>query len=287
MQSLSLLGLYVGAGAVAGLASGLLGIGGGLVMVPVLLSGFALAGIAPEAIPALALGTSLSAVAVTCLVASRAHWRHGTLRLPPAAATVRMTAALVAGVVAGSALAAHLPRQAVLAGIALFQVTVAVLMLRRSAGAATVATGEGGADATARLAGSGAARFMALTGIVSASGGVGGATLMVPYFTHRGLAITHAAALSTFFGCVIGAIGAASYALLGHPPVPVPLAIGYVSLPAFACLALGSALLVPVGARLSRRLSKEVLTRAFCALLLVSGARVLMPLAAAAFTTAG
>lgn len=287
MDLISVYGIYVGVGAVAGLASGLLGIGGGLVMVPVLLAGFAIAGIAPDAIPALSLGTSLSVVTVTSLIGSREHWRLGNLREPFSPAALRMSAVLVAGVVAGSMVAARMPRTVLLTGIALLQIAVALTMLRRKPATAPADAKSTAAGTPAALGGPGTLPYMAFTGLVSATGGIGGATLLVPYFTHRGLAFQQAAAWSTFFGCAIGATGAASYALLGHPPSPVPMAIGYVSMPAFACLALGSALLVRVGAGLSRRLSKVALTRGFCAILFVSGAKGLLPVLGAALAVGG
>ena len=65
----------------------------------------------------------------------------------------------------------------------------------------------------------------------------------------------------------------------------IPMTVGYVSLPALASMAAGSYFLVRFGARLSKRVSKTVLTRGFCLFLAASGAKVLLPLALATVAT--
>jgi len=161
--------------------------------------------------------------------------------------------------------------------IGVFQILVAAWMgfrsPRPSAAAEADRDGEAAQD---RLPARGAGAFLFLTGGVSSIGGIGGATLMIPYFSGAGIAYPKAAALSTFFGCVVGGFGFVAYGLLAHPQDAVPMSIGYVSLPAFASLAAGSLLLVRFGARLSRRVPKALLTRGFCVFLLVSGGKLLL-----------
>jgi uncharacterized membrane protein YfcA len=276
--------VYLATGAAAGLMSGLFGIGGGLIMVPALLACFAVAGLPPAAVPALALGTSLTAICFTSALASREHFRIGNLKCPFSRRMLGLVGFLAAGVVAGAGISTHLPRNAVLLCIAVFEIGVAGWMLfmsfRPAAGAGRVdgATGLPQERLDTRWSGA----FLALTGAVSSIGGIGGATLMIPYFAKAGIEYPKAAALSTFFGSVIGGFGFFSYALLAHPATRIPMSIGYVSLPAFASMALGSYFLVRYGARLSTRLSKVALTRGFCCFLLASGGKVLVPLAVAA-----
>ncbi len=276
--------IYVVVGAAAGLMSGLFGIGGGLVMVPALLACFALAGMPAEHIPALALGTSLSVICLTSAMASREHWRIGNLVQPFSGPTLRLAAMLGLGVVAGAAVSTRLPKEVVLLWIAIFQVTVAICMARRTFRPAapsitSVAPARSDEPPQRQLNATQAGAFLVVTGAVSSIGGIGGATLMIPYFSRAGIDYPKAAALSTFFGCVIGAFGCLSYAFLARPTSAIPLAVGYVSLPAFASMALGSLLCVRHGARLSLRLSKATLTRGFCCFLLASGGQVLLPLA--------
>lgn len=288
MNILSLTLAYLATGAVAGLLSGLFGIGGGLVMVPVLLACFSLSGMPAEAAPALALGTSLTSICVSSAVASREHFLIGNLAEPFSARTLGYAGFLAAGVVAGGALCTHLSRQAVLVGIAVFQLAVAGWMFRgtlRPAATAPTAADES-RPPQARLKQAPARAFFALTGAVSSMGGIGGATLMIPYFSMQGIEYRKAAALSTFYGCFIGAFGFIAFGLLAHPAPALPMSIGFVSLPAFTSMAAGSLLLVRAGARLSKRLSKSTLTRAFCVFLVVSAVRILAPAWTAAFATA-
>lgn len=275
--------LYVAVGAAAGLLSGLFGIGGGLVMVPALLACFALAGMPAEYIPGLALGTSLSVICLTSAMASREHWRIGNLVQPFSGRTLRLAAMLGLGVVAGAAVSTRLPKEGVLLSIAVFQVAVAIYMARKTFRPAqpliaSIAPEGPYQPPQGKLHAGRASAFLLVTGAVSSIGGIGGATLMIPYFSGAGIDFPKAAALSTFFGCVIGAFGCLSYAFLAQTPSAIPLAVGYVSLPAFASMALGSLLCVRHGARLSTRLSKATLTRGFCCFLFASGGKVLLPL---------
>jgi uncharacterized membrane protein YfcA len=280
MNILSLTLAYLATGAVAGLLSGLFGIGGGLVMVPVLLACFSVSGAPVESIPALALGTSLTSICFASAMASREHFRIGNLAEPFSPRTLGFAAYLAGGVVAGAGLCTHLPRQTVLVCIALFQLAVAAWMFRgtlqpaapRQAPTADVRPAQALLNAVPARA------FFALTGAVSSIGGIGGATLMIPYFSLQGIEYRQAAALSTFFGCVIGAFGFIAYGLLAHPSPALPMSIGFVSLPAFAGMAMGSLFLARAGARLSQRLSRLTLTRGFCVFLVVSAARLLLSL---------
>jgi hypothetical protein len=280
---------YVVTGAAAGLMSGLFGIGGGLVMVPALLVCFAVAGVPADSIPALALGTSLTAICFASALASREHVRIGNLARPFSARMLLMAVFLALGVMAGADISTHLARDRVLVCIAAFQLVVAAWMffgsLQRAprSGSAVDADVEGVAQA--RLRPFSASAFLALTGVVSSIGGIGGATLMIPFFSHVGIEYRKAAALSTFFGCVIGAFGFVSFGILAHPRAALPMTVGYVSLPALASMVAGSYFLVRFGARLSKRLSKTVLTRGFCLFLVASGAKVLLPLALATLAT--
>ncbi len=271
--------VYVVTGAAAGLMSGVFGIGGGLVMVPALLACFALAGVPAESIPAMALGTSLTAVCFASVVASREHHRNGNLEQPFSPRMLKLALLLAVGVMAGALVSTRLPKDHLLLAIAVFQVTVGSWMwftTLRPAASVSMAPGDVAVDGLrSRWTGT----FLLLTGGISSIGGIGGATLMIPYFSQTGMAYPKAAALSTFFGSVIGGFGFVAYALLAHPAVDVPLSIGYVSLPAFAAMAAGSFFMVRLGVRLSRRLSKSMLTRGFCCFLFLSGGTALLPFA--------
>lgn len=277
MQPFTLSLIYVATGAFAGLCSGLFGIGGGLVMVPALMACFAVSGIPADLIPPLALGTSLSAIAFTSLVASREHVKLGNLKNPFGGTMLVLACFLGVGVWLGTAFSTKMPRMSVLMALGVFQWLVAAWMLRGSfvvkknvdeSSGPSVPAQEGLRKTSSRL-------FMLATGVVSAIGGIGGATLMIPYFTKQKIEYRKAAALSTCLGCVIGGVGFITYGLMSKPAQALPLSFGYVSLPALACMAMGSMYLVKIGARLSQKVPAKILTRVFCVFLVVSGWKML------------
>ena len=183
---------------------------------------------------------------------------------------------LALGVVAGTLVSTRVPVQLLLVLLGVFQIAIAARLWRASSQPTRRPPREApDIVAQSRLRFPGAGSLLFATGGISSIGGVAGATLMTPYFTRAGIEYPQAAALSTFFGCVIGAAGFISYGLLAHPAQPVPMSIGYVSLPACASMAAGSLCLVRCGARLSRRLPKKMLTRGFCCFLVVSGLKPL------------
>lgn len=167
-----------------------------------------------------------------------------------------LAAWLVVGVLAGTLLSTRLPQRGALLAIAVFQIIVGCQMLRASFRPAPAASGLSKAQLQADLVPQQrlllqpqqARAFLLLTGMVSALGGIGGATLLVPYFKRAGIEYSQAAALSSGFGCVIGAAGCLSYALLGQADASIPMTLGSVNLPAFASLALGASLLWCAGA---------------------------------------
>ena len=277
MQDILTFAIYLAAGCGAGLLAGLFGIGGGLLMVPVLL--FTLSATVPAGVVGpMALGTSLTVIIVTSALASRQQFVLGRLREPFGRATLMLVACIAAGVLLGSQVSTRMAHAPLMACIAIFQVAVAAWMFCRSFDLGTKRPDDA-VPAQDRLGGRASRLFLLLTGTVSAIGGISGATLMVPYMRWKGITQSEATALATHLGCVIGMSGFISYGLLSKPALPVPWSIGYVSLPAFVAMALGSAALVRFGARLSSRLDPRLLTRCFSALLLITALKLLSSLA--------
>lgn len=281
MDTASIHLIYITTGALAGLTAGLLGIGGGLVMVPALLVCFALAGMPAEVIPALALGTSLANVCFASALASREQARLGQLSHPFSVRMLAFAACLALGMAAGASVTTRLPHEVLLWCLAIFQLAMGAWMLWGSCRRARVAppAAEDQQPAQDRLRPAATGAYLVLTGAVCSVSGIGGATLVIPYALAAGVDYRRAAALASFFGCMVGAAGFVSYGLLTRPAQPLPGCLGYVSVPAFISLALGSLLFVRMGARWSQRWSKQALTRAFSICLLASGFKALLPLA--------
>ncbi|MFO7857335.1 MAG: sulfite exporter TauE/SafE family protein [Ectothiorhodospiraceae bacterium] len=244
---------YLLAGAVAGLIAGLFGLGGGVVMVPVLLVVFAAQGLPEAVIMHMAVGSSLAVIVVTSLSSLRAHHRLGGVAWPVVA---RMAGGIAAGALAGAWLADTLSANALQNVFAVFLVAVAVKMGL----GLNPAPGSRPFPGTLLLAAAGA-----VIGALSALVGIGGGTLTVPFLSWAGMAMRRAVGTSAACGLPIAAAGAAGFMLTG-----------YVYWPAVGGLAAASVLVAPVGARLAHRLPGALLQRLFAALLLVVAARLLL-----------
>ena len=260
---LSLLAILAASGVIAGFAAGLLGVGGGIVTVPVLEFSLRFAGVPEEYRMHVAVATSLAAIIPTSISSARTHHARGAVdwELARRWATPMFIAAL-----AGSLLAARAPL-AVLAGVfgsvALLIALKMLLPLDHVRASDHVPRGAGGVA------------LAALIGAVSAVMGIGGGTLTVPTLNLCGYPIHRAVGTASFFGIIISIPGTAGY-LLAHPPVTLPWAtVGYVSLLGLAVIAPGSMLTASLGARVAHSLDRRRLAQAFGAFLLLVGLRML------------
>ena len=249
---------------VAGFAAGLLGVGGGIVTVPVLEYSLRFAGVPEEYRMHVAVATSLAAIIPTSISSARTHHARGAVDWELARRwAVPM---LHRRAFAGSLLAARAPL-AVLAGmfgsVALLIALKMLLPLDHLRAAQQVPRGAGGAA------------LAALIGGVSAVMGIGGGTLTVPTLNLCGYPIHRAVGTAAFFGIVISIPGTVGY-LLAQPPVALPWAtVGFVSLVGLAIIAPGSMLTAALGARVAHALSRRRLSQAFGVFLLLVGSRML------------
>lgn len=265
MESLlSYLFLYLGLGAVAGFLSGIFGIGGGLVIVPALLLAFPLVGIPEALVTHMAIGTSLATIIVTSLSSVRAHNKRGNVDWD---LTRRFVPWIVLGSLVGGYVADGLPARWLEAIFATFMLLVAVQMwlsLRP--------------NPDRRLPDSpGLALAGGAIGGLSAMLGIGGATLSVPFMRWCSVPIANAVGVAATLGFPIALSGTLSYLLhgWGHPQLP-EWSLGYIYLPAFFGIVVASTQCVRFGASLAVRLPASVLQRAFAALLVVLGLRLLL-----------
>jgi uncharacterized membrane protein YfcA len=264
-ELVAMIAVLLAAGLVAGVLAGLLGVGGGIVLVPVLEFAFGALGV-PDAIRMhLAVGTSLASIIPTALSSARAHRARGAIdhelarHWLPAIALGSAIGALIASGVRGAVLSA------VFGVVAL---TVAIRMM--------LGSGDGG-----RLLDVDPKHWKwmpvpALIGVVSAMMGIGGGTLSVPTLNALGLPVHRAVGTSAWFGLWIALPGAIGFALLGRGSVGLPpLSLGHVNLLALVVLLPATVLAAPAGAALAHRLSKRQLSVAFGLFLLVTGVRML------------
>lgn len=251
-------------GAASGFLAGLLGVGGGIVVVPGLLQVFVAAGVAPEHRLRLALGTSLAAICFTALSSLRAHHARGAVDW---GIVRRITPGIVAGTLAGTWVAAFLPERGLEIFYACFLAAVCVRML-----------GERRTEARRPLPGpTGLAAAGAGIGLLSGLVGIGGGSLSVPYLVRSGVVIHRAVGTSAAIGAPIAISGAAGYVVHGLGAQGLPgYSVGYVHLPALLGVALVSVCFAPIGAALAHRTSVRRLRRWFAAFLLVVAARMVL-----------
>src|SRR4051812_36525094 len=262
-ELLPLIGILAVSGVLAGFVAGLLGVGGGIVTVPVLEYTLRFAGVPEEYRMHIAVATSLAAIIPTSLSSARTHHARGAVDWELAK---RWGGPIVIGAIAGGIAASHAP-VAVLASVfgtvALLIALKMLLPLDHWRVSDHVPRGAGGWI------------IPTLIGGLSTMMGIGGGTLTVPTLGLCGYPIHRAVGTASFFGIFISIPGTIT-CLLANPPVALPWAtVGYVSLIGLAIIAPGSMLTATLGARVAHALSRRRLSQAFGVFLAVVGARML------------
>lgn len=253
--------VYLLVGAIAGVLAGLLGVGGGMIMVPALLWLLPLSGVDEAYLMQTALGTSLAAIVVTSFSSLRAHQRRGAIQWP----VVRWIApgvvlgALTAGTLAGFIASDHL--------VVLFAVFAAVVALRIVL-AKPIHVVRSPVKQAWPLWG------LAI-GTMSGLVGIGGGSLTVPLLLHYGFGITHAIASSAAVGFPIAIGGTIAYVAAGKEYSLVSGLAGFVYVPAVIGLSLSSWFTAPIGARLAHRWEPARLKKIFALFLVLVSARLL------------
>ena len=251
-------------GAVAGILSGLLGVGGGIVIVPVLFWVFTGLGLAPELGMKVAVATSLVTVAVTAYSSARAHHGRGSVDMAllrhwaPWMAAGALLGGILAGVVSGRAL------------LALFG-TIALLVAWNMARPKTRIL------APALPARRGIQPAMAgSVGVISAMMGIGSGTLGVPLMTAFCVPVHRAVGTAAALGLVIGVPAALAMIVAGLGVEGRPAAsLGYVNLVAVALILPLSVACAPLGARIAHALEPVWIKRAFAVFLCLTSIRML------------
>jgi uncharacterized membrane protein YfcA len=249
------------AGAAAGTTAGLLGIGGGVIIVPVLALVFSNEGVDPQILIKVAVGTSLATIMVTAVSSIWAHHRHGAVRW-------KLFRTMTPGVVAGSLIGAWLADQ-----IPALWLTVSFIVFLMGV-SLQMALGPLGAGRS--LPGPWALRGVStMVGTVSALMGIGGGALHVPYLSWCGVPVKQAIATAASIGLPLAVASTAGFILTGLDETTLPPhSLGYINLPAFAGVVGASILFAPLGARLAHRLPDKLLKRTFALFLFILALRM-------------
>lgn len=257
--------IYFLLGVVTGLFSGLLGIGGGIIVVPTLAYMFYRDHMPPTFIMHVAVGTSLAIMMLTTLRSLWSHLAHpGREEFLGIAKLLIPT--IIVGVVLGGVLADFLHPNLLKI---IFGAVVLLIALRLFfSNEKNIATKQLPASGWMRIAG-------LIMGMASGLLGIGGGTTVIPYLLYYQTAMRIAVRVSIVLGFVIAIIGATTYYFSGTQAVLPPHCWGYIYWPAWLGVSIGSVLFAPIGAELSYHLSSHILKRVFALLMLGIGIHML------------
>ena len=266
MLSAATVGGYLLIGTVSGFFAGLLGIGGGIILVPALLVAFGFAGFPQAVIFQVALGTSMATILFTALSSLRSHHQHGAVLW----AVVRnFTPGVLVGTALGTLIARHVSTPGLTAFFALFLIAVAIQL------------GLGLKPKPGRILPGRLGQAVAGTviGIVSALAAVGGGAMTVPFLTWCNVPIRNSIGTAAAVGFPIALGGTVGYIVNGWTAAALPAgSLGFVYLPALLWTVLAGMLTAPLGARAAHVLPAATLRRVFAALLLIVAWRMLASL---------
>lgn len=250
-------------GIIAGLMAGLLGVGGGIVIVPVLYHLFTLLGIDEAVRMHVAVGTSLATIIPTSIMSSRSHYHKGSL---DAAILKKLIPGVVVGVAIGAVLSGVFSGEVLTGVFAVIALLVALNMAFKQDGF-SVGNGLPGP------AGSGA--LGVFIGGISTLMGIGGGTLSVPILSALSVPMIKAVGTGAALGFVISLPGAAAFifngiGVEGRPP----LTLGYVNLIGFALIVPATMWMAPVGASIAHAINARRLKQLFALFLFLTSLRM-------------
>jgi len=254
---------YLLLGAVAGFFAGLLGVGGGAIMVPVLALMFSAQGFPEEHLMHLALGTSMAAIVFTSISSLRAHHQHGAVIWSIVRA---MAPGIVIGTVLAAQVAARVPTRPLAIFFAAFISYVAVQMIlnvkpkpSRQLPGPWGMFGVGGA-----------------IGGISALVAIGGGSLSVPFMTWCNVKMHNAIGTSAALGLPIALAGTVGYLISGYGATALPGgSLGFIYLPALAATVVTSMLVAPIGAKVAHSLPVATIKKVFAGVLVLLLAKML------------
>ena len=262
-MSAIMLGIYVLVGVITGLLGGLLGIGGGMIVVPALMMCFEYQGVHPDSIMHLAIGTSMASIVFTALSSSRAHHRRQAVLWN----VVRYVApGLLLGTFVGTWFASLVPGAALRV---FFVVFLAFVIWQILSDHKPKPSRQLPSKYWLSAMGTG-------IGLISSWVGIGGGSMSVPLLTWHNVPVKAAIGTSAALGLPIAVAGTAGYIVNGWYAAHRPEgSLGFVYVPALLAIAIPSVLLAPLGASWSHRLPGKLLHKIFAGFLIVVALRIL------------
>ncbi len=250
-------------GAVVGFLAGLLGIGGGIVAVPVLIYLLPSAGFEVDNVPHVAIATSLAAIILTSFSSATAHHKRGNI---PWSLFKFILPGLVLGAISAGFISQRFSATLLQQTFALFVIFMAIQMVfpfKVKESHKTLPAGVWLFTASLVIA------------IIAAMMGIGGGILLIPFLSWCGLKLREAIGFSSASGGVIALFGSASYVLAGWNISGLPeWTLGFVYLPALFGVVLTSVLMAPLGVKAACVWPTPVLKKIFALLLIIVGVKL-------------
>lgn len=263
MDNLTVILSLAGTGVFAGILAGMLGVGGGIVIVPVLFFLFQALGVSPESAMVIATATSLATIVPTSVSSIRAHHSKGNVDF---ALLKAWSVFILVGVLVGSYT------------VTVVNPTFLTLLFGVIATLSALNMLIGKKDALFKqLPGRAGQSVMATCiGLFSSMVGIGGGTLTVPTLTFCNYPAHKAVGTAAAVGLIISLPAALTLLFVGTTPTDAPFATyGYVNLLGFACIVPLTVLFAPVGATIANKLDAGLLKKIFAVVLIITGLRML------------
>jgi len=255
---------YLALGGLVGFLSGMFGIGGGTVLVPVLLILFEVQQFPATHIMHLALGTSMATIVFTSLASMRKHHQYGAVNW---AVVHTVTPGILLGTGLGALCATFVPTNGLKVFFALFLCCIAMqILFDLRPQASRQLPGVTGMTITGTL-----------TGWISSLVSIGGGAIMVPFLVWCNVPIRNAIGTSAAIGFPVAAGGTMGYIATGldTPGLPFPN-LGFVHLPSLFWIALASVLCAPFGAKVAHHIQVNLLRKLFAIIMLVLATHLLL-----------
>ncbi|WMT89770.1 sulfite exporter TauE/SafE family protein [Pelagibacterium sp. H642] len=252
-------------GAISGVMAGLLGIGGGIIMVPAMVLAYQLLGYNPDVIMHVAVGTSLAVIIPTGLRSARSHDKRGAVdgKILRLWGPWIVAASLLGGLMAALYSAAAL--KIIFGVMALFIALNMALPIQRR-----LMESLAGVPLVNRIS-------AAVIGYISALMGIGGGSLTVPTLVAFGSPIHTAVGTSSALGVILAIPAVIGFVISGWTAVGTPpMSIGFINIPSLVLIGGLATLTAPLGVALAHKLDARLLKIVFAIFLVVVGGRMIL-----------
>lgn len=255
---------FVGLGLFNGVLAGLLGIGGGMVIVPAMIWLAPQLGVPPAHVMHVALGTSMATICFIALSSARSHYKRGSVRAD-------LLKVLIPGIAIGGLLGAFIANYMDTEWLAwifsIFAILVGIKLLSAANPEAKGDKAEGKQRLPAGI----------VMGAISSLVGIGGGSVVVPYLLYHKEKLVTAIGTAAACGLPLAIMAAVGYVMTGWGVQDLPANhVGYVYWPAMIAIALGSMVTAPLGAYLAHQLPTKVIKRIFAVLLIIVALKIIV-----------